>query len=342
MLQLKYTLYLICWAVLISFSCQSQHLYDHSYIENPNIKGSWLLPLTQLEKLQARSLTKTTENFQLLGAVKTVEQTTSYQKLEQKPQLTTYQFLKDKRLLSYVEDTAQAFINSNVIIEKYTYSQEDQSLNKIVYMDGTVGINSKRTVFFNDQGLIIKELYEQYQKKDWTYEEFKKNIFDYELFYNWNEKGDSVQLDYTYKTGKTHYVRHTDRSYTFKDNHINSTNFTDHDQLASLAMPTFSAIERKIKKNEKGNIKEYLIYDHTIQGSFNVHQKYTFEYDQKDRLTDSKLYTSGPKPEWQLKQHYITEYLEFDAQGNWLKKQVSKNSMHGVEIIFYNRIISYY
>ncbi len=344
MRSINYTFYLFGWAVICSLNCHSQSLYDPRYLENPNLPGSFLAPFTDLEKLQAEKLTRSTADFQLLGNVKTIKQTIYYQELDKPPKHSEYQFLTNKKLLSYVEDTAKVFINSNAVIENYTYSKTDSSLIKIVYQNGAAGVNSKRTLFFNNRGLASREIFEQFQKKDWTYEEFKKNIFDYELVYTWNKKADSVALKYTYKTDATHYVRHTDHSFAFEGNNkrINATNLKDQEVPAVLKIDPTLAIERRAIKDSTGRIIEYYIYDHAIKGSYNIHQKYIFEYDTQNRPTDSRLYTMGLQPEWQLKQHYLTVYLEFDSAGNWLRKKVTSNVMNETEIMYYDRVITYY
>ena len=321
----------------------SQTRYDIPKIDNPNLPNSYLLPNSKFESLQSAHLVKTTESFELYGDVKSIKETITSKQSEGNPiQTITYRFLENNRLLTYAEDTLNSFINSNSRVDEYTYDSTHMQLIKAEHWNGRVGINSKNIVIFDTAGYVKQENFEKYQTGSWSDKEYDKNIFDYTLTYDWNKNRDTVQLNYRYKKAETHYQRYSNRQYTFNKEKQESLKHTD--QIHQIQIQPISSIftEYQVKRDRKGNITKWTIIDNTIKGSFNIDQRYEFQYNPENALIKVSYSTSGRQREFTLNYTYEIDYQQYDENGNWTVKTVTSTKGESKLEYRYEREVSYY
>jgi hypothetical protein len=312
-------------------------------VENPNLLNSIYLPNSQFENLQSDYLIKTTKSFELHGAVKSIIEIITSDQIKENPiQTIRYTFLENTYLLSYQEDTLDSWINSNSKVEKYTYDSAHQKLLKAEHWDGIVGINCKSSILFDTGGFVVQNQFEKHQTYSGSDAQYPKNIFDYVLTYEWNKSRDSVQLDYTYKTAKTHYARQQNRRYSFVGEKERSAQKSNQIKKGKYKPSRSIFTEQLVKKDDNGNILKWTIIDHTIQGSLNVDQLYKYTYNKKNELTKTAYYTTTRRPDFILRYTYDINYLQYDELGNWTVRTVTTTKGAIKFTYTYKREISYF
>jgi hypothetical protein len=352
---MKLLLYSI-FALLLSVNAAFAQLqFSLPNLANPNLPNSFILQNSLYQNLQSQYVVKTTRNFDLIGKVKAVKETIELNSGSQcQTRTADYAFLENNKLLFYVEDSLSIFMNSGAIGEQYTYDSSENRLVQIVSMDGH--LNRKTIQLFDADGFLVRLDFQQFQRNDWTVKEYERGIFDYQLVYDWNKSRDTVHAIYTYHRPYKTYERFKNQTFTFskaqelrrqeqidKLKNLNQTELhvvEDHHLIGYLTykLPIYDS---------NGNILKYYIYDNTIKSSYNIHQLFEYEYNDKQALTKVTYSTSGPQPEFEPYQSYTITYLKFDEHGNWIEKKVTgmqhDNGRNGIESTYvYKRVIAYY
>lgn len=327
--------------ILITCTAFSQNHYNIPNVANPNLPNSYLRTNSFYENLQAEYLQKTTASYELKGAVKSIKERITVGPNIDLAKTIHYNFLANQKLLSYVEDTLDSFVNSNARIELYTYNNSAQKLLQLVTYNGALSHNSKTTLYFDNEGTVYKEVFEKYQQDSWSAKDYEKYIFDYVKTYSWNESKGTVSWEYQYKIENSSYYRLQDGSRSFEWEKQPPT-----PSPFSLQQSIFSEIQQEY--DSLGRILKHYNFDLTIKGSYNIDFLVEFTYNERNELSEIKNYMRGPQPEFELYEHCKIEYLAYDAQGNWTEKKVERlnenpfNSSEVQEVYCYYREISYY
>ena len=343
-------------ALLLSVNAAFAQLqFSLPNLANPNLPNSFIFQNSLYQNLQSQYVVKTTRNFDLIGKVKAVKETIAFTSGTQLQTRTAeYAFLENNKLLFYVEDNLNIFMNSGAISEQCTYDSSGNRLVQIVSMDGH--LNRKTIQQFDAAGYLVRLDFQQFQRNDWTVKEYERGIFDYRLVYDWNKSRDTVHAIYTYKRPSETYQRFNNQTFTFsKEQELRRQEQID--KLKKLEQTEMESTENQLLigyltyklpiYDSNGNILKYYIYDNTIKSSYNIHQLFEYEYNDKQALTKVIYSTSGPHPEFEPYQSYSNTYLKYDEHGNWIEKKVTgmqhDNGMNATGSTYvYKRVIAYY
>jgi hypothetical protein len=352
---MKLLLYSVVALMLLVNAAFAQLQFSLPNLANPNLPNSFILSNSLYQDLQSQYVVKTTRNFDLIGKVKAVKETIAFTSGTQEQTRTAeYAFLEKNQLLFYVEDSLSIFMNSGAISEQCIYDSSDNRLVQIVSMDGH--LNRKTIQQFDTDGFVVRIDFQQFQRNDWTVKEYERGIFDYQLVYDWNKSRDTVQAIYTYKRPSETYQRFKNQTYTFsKEQELRHQEQID--KLKNLEQSEMHVADdhhligyltyKLPIYDSNGNILKYYIYDNTIKGSYNIHQLFEYEYNEKQALTKVTYSTSGPHPDFEPYQSYTITYLKYDEHGNWIEKKVTGmqhvNGMNTNESTYvYERVIAYF
>jgi|GEM_PF-6062128 len=324
-------------------------------LANPNLPNSFIFQNSLYQNLQSQYVVKTTRNFDLIGKVKGVKETITFTSgTQQQTRTAEYAFLENNKLLFYVEDSLSIFMNSGAISEQCIYDSSENRLVQIVSTDGH--LNRKTIQQFDTDGFLVKLDFQQFQRNDWSVKDYERGIFDYQLVYDWNKSHDTVHTIYTYKRPSETYQRFKNQTFTFsKEKELRRQEQID--KLKKLDQTEMESTENQLligyltykvpMYDSNGNILKYYIYDNTIKNSYNIHQLFEYEYNEKQALSKVTFSTSGPHPDFEPYQSYTITYLKFDENGNWIEKKVTglqhDNGRDAIESSYlYKRVIEYY
>jgi hypothetical protein len=352
---MKLLLYSFVALLLSVNAAYTQLQFSLPNLANPNLPNSFILQNSLYQNLQSQYVIKTTRNFDLRGKVKTVKETIEFTSGSQcQTRTAEYAFLENNKLLFYVEDSLSMFMNSGAISEQCTYDSSGNRLVQIVSTDGH--LNRKTIQQFDTAGYLVRLDFQQFQRNDWTVKEYERGIFDYQLVYDWNKSRDTVHAIYTYKRPSETYQRFNNQTFTFsKEQELRRQEQID--KLKKLEQTEMESTENQLLigyltyklpiYDSNGNILKYYIYDNTIKSSYNIHQLFEYEYNDKQALTKVTYSTSGPHPVFEPYQSYTITYLKYDAHGNWIEKKVTgmqhDNGMNATGSNYvYKRVIAYY
>jgi hypothetical protein len=343
-------------ALLLSVNAAFAQLqFSLPNLANPNLPNSFIFQNSLYQNLQSQYVVKTTRNFDLIGKVKTVKETIELNSGSQcQTRTAEYAFLENNKLLFYVEDSLSIFMNSGAISEQCTYDSSENRLVQIVSMDGH--LNRKTIQQFDADGFLVRIDFQQFQRNDWTVKEYERGIFDYQLVYDWNKSRDTVHAIYTYKRPSETYQRFKNQTFTFSQEQ-EMRRQEQIDKLKKLEQTEMESTENQLLigyltyklpiYDSNGNILKYYIYDNTIKSSYNIHQLFEYEYNEKQTLSKVTYSTSGPQPEFEPYQSFSITYLKYDEHGNWTEKKVTgiqhDNGMNATGSTYlYKRVIEYY
>jgi hypothetical protein len=343
-------------ALLLSVNAAFAQLqFNLPNLANPNLPNSFIFQNSLYQNLQSQYVVKTTRNFDLIGKVKAVKETIAFTSgTQQQTRTSEYAFLENNKLLFYVEDSLSIFMNSGAISEQCIYDSSENRLVQIVSTDGH--LNRKTIQQFDAFGFLVRIDFQQFQRNDWSVKEYERGIFDYQLVYVWNKNRDTVHAIYTYKIPSETYQRFKNQTFTFsqeqelrRQEKIDKLkNLEQNDIHVAEDHHLIGYLTYKVPiYDSNGNILKYYIYDNTIKSSYNIHQLFEYEYNDKQALSKVTYSTSGRHPDFEPYQSYSITYLKFDERGNWIEKKVTgmqhDNGRNATESTYlYKRVIVYY
>lgn len=310
---------------LLPHLISAQWIYDNHLLENPNAPTSYFSNSGIIDRLKSENHIKTTDTYLLKGDVKSIVQTVSETNAyESFCHTSNYTFSESRKLLKYEQDTAESFINSNGLIELYTYDDQDQHLVKKVIYDGRNRNHSKTIIHFDSEGFLIQKCFEKYQPEDRNYKN-KEGIFDYELNYRYNAEMDTVKLEYDWIIDESPYQREKDRTYRLKEKEPKVEENTQPTPTTFDPKEVFLPHYRNIERDWLGKLVKFYIHDFAIKSSYNIQQLYEFKYNVNNELSEVKYSTQGPQPEYEVLYTLTIEYQERDEKGNWIFRKITKN-----------------
>lgn len=325
-------------------SVYTQYLPD---LQIPDLKPS------HYESLQTKTIPQTPIDFQMKGPVKTVCETvhslktngadsSAYLKVE-------YFFSGKGKLVKYREDSASTLYNSHEFINRVINTYDSSGavlLETIRWVDKWQ--KSKTVIRFNEQGFREQEVYTCYDcEQGWNKKDpFYDSIFDYTLDYHWSPDFDSVNLKYRYVKQKSPYQRNQDgvRSFVHEIKMKNKEKTKAEPKLTMDRVTlNFQSFSEDIQYDNQGRITQWIIWDHTIKNSMNIHQKIKYAYNEKGEVTwIEHSSTTRTESDFELDSWVEINYILYDKYGNWIEKEVKvTSSNYGLHDILRNSSYCY-
>ncbi|MNJ88787.1 hypothetical protein D3C87_63440 [compost metagenome] len=293
------------------------------------------------------------------GPVKSVcESTTKFDSITERILFLRkeYLFSESKNLLHYTKDTTSTLFETDGTKEiVFTYDSAGRLLESVTF--SVQPMNPSKTMKkWNSQGFIVQEIYSCDRCGSGSYSSYRDaGIVDYTLDYQWSTDFDSVSLKYQYLKPKSAspYQRESDRTYSFvrELNEKKAKNSkSDTKYAADFDQNYFLFQVNDIKRDEQDRITEWIIWDHAIKSSINVHRKSEYTYNERGELTEiqySSTRHSNSHDEFRLDLKIELVYTSYDAYGNWIEREIRFNPEHygrrsACEIYHHKREFVYY